>query len=50
MRSVLTTAAELIGLWLVVVAICALVGGPVAEVAALAGGLALIVLGVTEAP
>ena len=49
MRSVLTTAAEILGAWLIVVSGVALANGPTLEVAGLAGGLGLILLGVSEA-
>lgn len=48
MRTTLTTLAELVGLWFVVLGICSLVGGPLPEVASIAGGLALVVFGVSE--
>jgi len=50
MRSVLTTLAELAGIWCVVIGVTALVGGPVLEVGAISGGLGLVVLGVSESP
>lgn len=49
MRSVLTTAAEVFGIVLVATGVAALVGWPVPEVATISSGVALVVLGVSEA-